>query len=45
MFVPLGKSKKYKRGQPKTLVDINFFTARIIMSNGQRNMRRQPEQT
>jgi hypothetical protein len=29
-----GKAKKYKRGQPKTLVDINFFTARIIMSNG-----------
>jgi hypothetical protein len=29
-----GKPKKYKRGQPKTLVDINFFTARIIMSSG-----------
>ena len=29
-----GKANKYKRGQPKTLVDINFFTARIIMSNG-----------
>jgi hypothetical protein len=27
----LGKAKKYKRGQPKTLVDIN---SRIIMSNG-----------
>ena len=26
-------------------MDINFFTARIIMSNGQRNMRRQQEQT
>jgi len=45
MFVRLASQKKYKRGQPKTLVDINFFTARIIMSNGQRNMRRQPEQT
>jgi hypothetical protein len=29
-----GKAKKYKRGQPKTLVDISFFTARIIMSSG-----------
>jgi hypothetical protein len=27
------EGEKYKGGQPKTLVDINFFPARIIMSN------------
>jgi hypothetical protein len=34
ILTAIHKAKKYKRGQPKTLVDINFFTARIIMSNG-----------
>jgi hypothetical protein len=33
-FVRLASRKNTSGGQPKTLVDINFFTARIIMSNG-----------